>query len=198
MKTKIIWFIIGFVVSWMTWAGVNYLRLHPRDYTQSWSESDKEILPYLELDWLKLAEGRKQGAFEVFTPSASSNASVVIHHPKPNCYPFVLIQDFDEDGVLDSILITDSKHAVTVDDKDGDGFFDFHDYSIEENENSISYSDFNMDGQYDMRLNPDNTASVFIDSQWYELIAKDKERYIDINGTATKVEAVNGVWRVVE
>lgn len=173
------------------------MRLHPRDYTQSLSKSDKEISPYPGLDWLKLAEGRKQGAFEVFTPSASSNASAVIHQPKPNCFPQVLIQDLDDDGVLDSIFITDLKHAISVDDKDGDGFFDIHDYSIKENENSISYTDFNMDGQYDMRLGSDNTSSVFINSQWHDLIIKDKERYIDNNGTITQVKAVNGIWEII-
>jgi len=197
MKTKMIWFLIGFVVSWMTWALVKYIRLHPRDYTQSWSESDKEILPYFGQDWLKLAEGQIQGAFEVYTPSASSNASIIIHPPKSNCYPFVWIQDFDDDGVLDSILITDSKHSVTVDDKDGDGFFDFHDYSIKENENITIYADFNMDGQNDMRLDPNDNASIFIDSQWRDLIIKDKKRYVDINGTITQVKAVNGVYRRV-
>ncbi len=64
MKTKIIWFIAGFVVLWLTWSVINHVRLHPRDYTQSCSESDKEITP----DWLKSAKGRKPGDSHVFTP----------------------------------------------------------------------------------------------------------------------------------
>lgn len=197
MKTKITWFVIGFVVSWMAWSVVSYIRLHPRDYTQSWSDSDKENASGVS-GWLKLAKGRKLGAFEVFTPSVSSNASAALVPLKPNCFPQVWIQDFDEDGMPDSILVTDLKHTISVDDKDGDGIFDSYGYAIEGNTNSISYTDFNMDGQYDMRLNPDNTASAFIGSQWHDLVAKGKERYVDINGILTQVEAVDGVWGIIE
>ena len=194
MKTKMIWFTIGFIVSWLAWSIISYVRLHPRDYTLSWSESDEMRI----VDWLKLAKGRKLGAFHVFTPSVSPNASAIIHPPKPNCFPQVLIQDFNKDGKLDNILISGSAyHTVSIDDNDGDGVIDSHGYTLKGNTNSISYTDFNMDGQYDIRLNPDNTSSVFINSQWHDLIIKDKEGYIDIDGTITEVKPVDGVWRII-
>ena len=146
MKTKMVWFLIGFVVSWMAWSVISYIRLHPRDCTQSWSDSDKETASIV-CGWLKLAKGRKLGAFQVFTPSVSSNASAIIHPSKPNCFPQVLIEDFDEDGILDSILVADSKHSISVDDKDGDGIFDSHGYAKEGGADSISYTDLSMDGQ---------------------------------------------------
>ena len=195
MKTKMIWFTIGFIVSWLTWSAISYVRLHPRNYTQSCSESDEMRI----VDWLRLAKGRNLGSFHVFTPSASPNASAIIHPSKSNCFPQIWIQDIDKDGKLDNILVFGSEyHTVSVDDKDEDGVIDSYGYTLKGNTDSISYTDFNMDGQYDMRLNPDNTSSIFIDSQWYSLIIKDKERYIDINGTITQVKADKNVWRIIE
>jgi hypothetical protein len=195
MKTKIIWFIIGFVVSWLTWSVINYVRFRPRDYTQFCSEEERHVC-----SWLKSAKGLKLGAFTVLTSSVSSNASAMIYPTKPNHFPQVSITDFDQDGKLDGILIFDSAyHTISVDDSDGDGIFNSYDYTPNGNTLSIRYTDINMDGQYDMRLDPGNdTSSVFIDSQWHDLITKDKGKYIDINGTIKKVKPVDGVWRIIE
>ena len=83
MKAKMTWFIIGFVASWLTWSVISYIRLHPRDYTQSCPEFDESPMN----DWLKSAKGRKLGAFQVFTSSVSPNASAIIQPFKPNCFP---------------------------------------------------------------------------------------------------------------
>ncbi len=83
MKTKMTWFVIGFVVSWLTWSAISYVRLHPRDYTKSCPELDESPMH----DWLKLAKGRKVGAFQIFTPSVSSNASAIIQLSKSNTFP---------------------------------------------------------------------------------------------------------------
>lgn len=196
MKTKITWFIIGFVVSCLMLGSVtSYIFLLPKDYSQLCSESDEPRI----LNWLKSAKGRRVGAFNVYTPSDSSNASAIIHPAKPNCFPNILIQDYDKDGKLDTIDVTDSAHHTVYIGDNGDGVIDSHGCSLGEGTNSISYYDSNMDGQYDTRFNSVDSISVFIDSQWHDIIIKDKEKYIDIDGALTQVKlGEDGTWRIIE
>ncbi|MCF7955607.1 MAG: hypothetical protein K9M75_07390 [Phycisphaerae bacterium] len=196
MKNKILWFVIGFVISWLTWSVVAYVRLRPRDYTQSLKESEAATAK-----WLKKGLCRKLGGFEVLVSSDPSIASATIYPAEPNFSPIVGILDFNEDGQIDGIVVSDMKYTINVDDHNGDGSFDSYGYSFEDNGSSISYSDNNMDGLFDMQIHsgPEGMQSkIYIDSQWYDLIIKDKERFIKINGKLVKVKADKDVWEIVK
>ncbi len=196
MKTKITWFLIGFVLSWLTWSGVVSFRLRPRDYTQSWPAYLQEETQH---HWIRNAKGQRLGNFRVFTPADASITAIHIQTLTADGLPGVSIEDDNEDGSLDSILVADSAyHHFSMTDKNADGVFDSHDYTTGIDENSISYSDNNMDGQYDTRFCVGRMLHVAIDSQWYDLIHKDKKPYVDINGKLTPVKAVEGVWRILE
>ncbi len=195
MKKRIVWFATGFVVSWLTWSVVAYIRLRPRDYTEAWSADQQELAP----DWLKKANGRQLGHFLVFTPADTAIAAAYIHPPAPNPFPGVLIQDQNADGRLDSILVADSTYQyVSLDDKTFNGVFDSLSYSTALKKDSMSFTDNNMDGQYDMRLGPGPTVAVAIDGQWHDLIRTNKATYVEINGKLTEVRAAEGIWTVLQ
>lgn len=109
-------------------------RLRPRDYTESWSQSAREFAP----EWLKHAKGRRLGGIMVFTPPDESPACALIHPPKPNHFPQIIIQDKDADGTLDSLLIGDKRYqSFLLEDEDADGFFDSSQYSTGVGTNSV-------------------------------------------------------------
>ena len=88
MKTKILWFAAGFVVSWLVWSAISYVRLRPRDLTDTWSQSDKQI-PMCK--WLEFAVGRKVGGYAVFAPGVAGNSSAMIYPATPNQNPKVVV-----------------------------------------------------------------------------------------------------------
>jgi len=198
MKTKITWFLIGFVLSWLTSSVISFIRFCPRDYTRSWPETLRENTTLAGLDWMRNAQGRRLGKFRVFTPADPSIASAHIQTVTTDGLPGILIRDDNKDGTLDSIFVVDSAyHQLSLTDKNADGVFDTHDYTTGIADNSVSYSDNNMDGQYDIRGGSGRTLQVAIDSRWYDLIHKDNKKYVDINGKLTQVKAVDGVWRIL-
>ncbi len=195
MKRSIIWFVMGFVVSWLIWSVVAHIRLRPRDYTASWSTTQQELAP----DWMKKAKGRRIGNFMVFTPADSAIAAAYIHPPIPNQFPGVFIQDKDADGRLDSILIADSAYQyVSLNDKTSDGVFDSLNFSTALSQDSMFFTDSNMDGEYDTRLGPGRAIAVTIAGQWYDLIHTNNKQYVKIGEVLTPVKAFDGVWKAVD
>jgi len=195
MKTRITWFLIGAVVSWLIWSTIGYIRLSPRDYTQSWSANQRDVAPA----WLKHAKGRRLGGIMVFTPPDESPACALIHPPKPDQFPQIVIQDQNADGTLDSLLIGDKKYqSFLIEDEDADGIFDSTQYSTGIGTNSVSISDNNMDGLPDMRLGPGRSIAVTIDGRWYDLSHTNKKQYVEIDGHPTHVKAIDGIWQVME
>jgi len=194
MKTKIILFVIGFVISWLTWSVVQYVRLRPRDYTASWAQADGK-----SETWLKSARGRRLGGFFVFTPADASNASALIHAPKPNQWPQIMITDENQDGRLDRVLIADSRNRhVTIADDNGDGVFDSHDYATGTSIDSVSYIDGDMDGLADTRFGPSNVVAFRIGSTWRDRVYKDKKHFVEIDGALKQVEKIGGVYKLRE
>ncbi len=194
MKTKIEWFVIGFAASWMVWSVVAYVRFRPRNHTQTWSKLDQELAP----EWLKQAQGRRFGAFEMYTPANSSDAAAMLLPPKPNPYPQIMITDENQDGQADSVLVCDSQlHHISVQDKDGDGIFDSHSYSTGLSGDSLTYIDNDMDGVADSRMSLSNGVAVRVGSVWYDFEHEEGKPYVVIDGDPKPVEKIDGVFRLV-
>ncbi len=196
MKTKVIYFLFGFVVSWLTFS----IRLHensrPRDLTTaaSWTPADREIAT-----WEKSAHGRKCGKFDVFTPADFRRASALIHPPVPDHFPQVALSDPDADGKLNSVLVFDSLHRwFSIEDQDSDGVFDGYTFSTGYGEDSVSFRDYDLDGKYDLRLGQ-AALSVTIGGQWYELVADPNGGpSVKMNGELRRVEGViGGEWKLL-
>lgn len=195
MKRKITWFVIGFVASWLTWSTINIIRFRPRDYTQSWSQYDKEYAPA----WLKTAKGLKLGSVIIFTPSTKSPACVLLQPQKPRKFPQIMIEDENADGKPNSFFVSDRLHRyLLIQDEDGDGSFDSVTFSTGTGTNSVSISDHNMDGIPDIRLGPGQSIAVTIDGVWHDLIHTNKTQYVEINGILSPVKTVGGTWKVIE
>jgi hypothetical protein len=192
---KTTWFLAGFALSWMTWSVIEHAPLRARDYTQTWPRYFREDAT----GWYVNARCRRVGNFSVFVPAESSRASVRVQGPKADGSPGILVEDDNADGSLDRILVVDSAYRYfRLADKNGDGVFDSQAYTTGIDAEPRTFHDEDMDGQYDLRVGPGRAAAVAIDSQWHDLILKDNRQYIDLDGTPTQVEAVDGVWRPVQ
>ncbi len=193
MKTRVIWFVVGFVASWVTWSTIAHIRLRPRDYTASWSADERDVAP----EWLKHAKGRRLGGVVVFTPPDDSLGCALIHPPKPNQFPQIMFQDEDANGAPDSLLVCDRLYrSFLIEDKDADGIFDSTDYSSGVATDSVSISDNNMDGVPDFCLGPGRRLAVTIDGEWHDLVHTNKKQYVEQDGHLTEVQAVDGIWKL--
>lgn len=203
MKKRIVWFIAGFVVSWLTWSLIVYVRQLPRDFTEVWStEKEKQAVAPR---WLKQAHGRKVGQFTVITPANPAIATAYIFSSAPNPYPCIIIEDHNADGRLDAISIADSTDQyVSLEIKTADPVFDSLTLSTGLDKSDVTFTDNNFDGQYDIRQGPEKTTAVAIEGQWYDLIRTPVPQSVkmlqtvEINGKLMRVKAVDGIWRVIE
>ncbi len=147
---------------------------------------------------MQRAYGRRLGSFLVFTPAQKGNAAAVVYPSGSKGLPGVTIEDENRDGKPDAFSVCDSKYRyIRVADKDSDGTFDAFTYKTGISDASFSLDDNNMDGIYDVRFGPGRKLSVHIDGVWHELIWKDHENYIEMDGRLTMVKENNGVWCVV-
>ena len=198
MKTKISWFVIGFVLSWLTWSTIHRIRSQPKDITKHWPEELREMAPDIGKSWWQTAQGKRAGQFVIWTPDDYRLAEAMIM-PIEGQFPVIHISDPDTNGVLDSISVSDSGfHAIEVHDKDGDRVFDSYGFLNGIHDSFILLSDDNLDGIFDTRLGPGPDLYVNIDAEWHKLIHKDGKRYIANGGELKRVEPINGVWRFKE
>ena len=190
MKTRVVWFVLGFVLSWGVWSAVSYTRGEGQDYTQSWPDAMQEMAP----EWTKQAKGRTQGRFTVIASADSQNASAMIYPTPPNQFPGVVYEDQDSDGQVDWLLVADANHRSFSLDV-ANGRFESCTYSTGLAD-SITFQDANMDGQYDDRIGPGKERAVMIESAWRDLIVQSNDRYVDLNGMRTPLKQVDGVWMI--
>ena len=190
-KTRIIWFLFGFVAASGIWSIWGYARARPQDYTQSWPSGLREVAGE---HWLKRARGVDLGTFVVYVAAESSQAAALIH-PKPLQYPQVYYVDEDANGYIDSLMAYDSsQRSINLSDEDADGSFNSFIYSTDTN----SFVDVDLDGQYDHRYGPGRQHAVFIDSQWHDVMAEGQKLYVMLNGKRTELRIDNGIWKVSE
>ena len=189
VKTKIGWFLTGFVVSWLIWSAMTYSRYRPRDYTQAWDDDLAELIPHTEFHWLQNARGVRVGNYRVFTPADSSNASAQLQNLTDDGLPGIHLQDENSNGTMDSLLIVDSaRRHFHFADRSGNGVFDSYEYTTGIGADSKTFRDDDMDGQYDFRLGPGRAMAVFIESKWRDVVGKETGHYVDLDGKLTRIE----------
>ena len=191
-KTKIVWFLAGCTLSWITFNTVRYLREHPRDYTQHHPASSNRLAP----DWMTSAYGIILGPFSLFSSADHLAASAWIH-PTNSVFPSVSFEDTNIDGRVDSIQVLDSDgRSFFIDVVDGK--FNAWRFFPEIASDALFFADGDMDGQYDYQASSDGKRAAKIGSKWYDLVFKDGVTYALINGIETKVEQVNLTWRIAD
>jgi len=195
MKTKITWFAVGFVASWLTWSVISYVRLRPQDLTQSWPSDLSKISGDLVPPWLRSAVVREVGGVVVHASSNEQNASAVIT-PKSESRTQVIMTDDNVDGVMDSIIVSDcSSQSVSVNDDDGDGRFDWYSLSIDiSGSNAVNFIDGNMDGQFDTRMVFGDHVDVWIEGQWRQRTSSNEKHYVELDSGTSEVVMADRVW----
>jgi hypothetical protein len=197
MKSRILWFALGFVASWITWSVVNYMAYSPRDYSQTFfPEEFRDDAP----EWTKDAKGRKVGQFTIIAASHPKNASAWVYPTQPKWgNPGVGYEDADSDGRVDSLLVSDAKQR-TIQFVVADGSFQSYNYSPDAiATDSVTFYDGDMDGRFDERFGPGRRMAMMVDSQWHDIVPEAGGKgYVVINGKRVPVDYVNDMWRIVE
>lgn len=142
--------------------------------------TSKDLWKALGVSWSARAMECRVAGYLVAGPAAEPNGDLVV------------IKDgraVVNIGAANEItVVSTSGIALTVQDRDKDGEFDFVSYktATHEGSSSIEVTDGDMDGRPDMRLSG-GQASIDIDGHWYPL-----ERHHDREGVL-----VGGEWRAV-
>ena len=198
MKTKIGWFVIGFIASWLTWSLIAFVRLHPRDLTAQWP-SDLQKVSGENVAWLRSAVARNVGNFVVCASAAKSNASATIS-PRGKRSPQVLMTDDDKNGCVDSIMLSAAGQQSIFVDMGAEGRF--RRYSVSTGDmldtNSVTMMDSDMNGQFDIRMGPGRHVYVWIKSAWHERTSTNGKHHVVLDGVQSEVVDSNGTWRLRE
>jgi hypothetical protein len=191
VKSRLIWFAFGFIVSWAAWSAINYAQSRPKDLTKSWPVEIRDLAP----DWIKQAQGRKVGNFIVLAADHTENASAMIYPSRPNHFPSVVCHDDDTNGLIDGILLADAAdRSISLDVTEGR--LQSYTYSTGSGVDATSFEDADLDGNYDYRIGPGRHFAVMIDSEWHDVIVEDNKLYVELHGTRTLLNLVDGIWRV--
>jgi hypothetical protein len=196
MRTRITWFILGFVVSWVTWSAINWTYGHARDQTQLLPEELADFAP----EWVKDAVGRRVGQFNVMASAEPSEASAWVYPVKKPQNLIIFLDDCNSDGGVDGVGITAADGtSLSFDDSDYDGQFDSHGFTSSGGTDSQMRRDYDMDGTYDYLNGPEGVAMILIDSEWHELVRKDDKWYVNLNGKLVEVTKPQvGAWKIVK
>jgi hypothetical protein len=200
MKTRILWFLIGFIISWLLGGGIAAYRTMPVDLTRNWPQRNKEIVRDAEaLSWMKSARGLGLGNYSLWVPSDKQVAAAQILPTEDPKSPVIWFHDSKRRGRFDEIVLIDAqKRTFSFDDKNGDGAIDSFSYSTGFNTNDISLYDYNMDGTYDSKFGEPNryrpNLKVNIDGTWHELIHQKGATFVQTKAGLKRVVSQNGVW----
>jgi hypothetical protein len=195
LKTRVIWFLMGFVCSWICWSTIAYISTRPRDVTHTWPEELREMAP----DWMEKSKGVVVGKFAVFAPSDSKSANAVVY-PLDSPSTGAVFYDENNDQQVDEIMVTDAKQrswSICFNTKErAASSFSF---SSGFDSDTVFCEDGDVDGQYDtctkLSEDPESRISVWLDSQWHKSEFHDGKRYVIIDGSQVAVEQVDGVWQ---
>jgi len=196
LARRLVWFTIGFVVSWVVWSSVYYVRSRSKDITQAWPQELRELVPP-EQDWMKDAVARTVGRIVVIAPADERNASAIIHPLPPDHFPFVTLSDEGPDGRLDSIMVVDaSERSFSID--VADGKFKSFTCATRLGDDSVIYTDGNMDGEYDYRSVPGRSSMIMVNRVWRNYVQEGDTRFVDLDGRRTALKLIDGVWRIAD
>src|SRR5262245_57841199 len=94
------------------------------------------------------------------------------------------------------IVLSNSKVALTIQDRDGDGAFDFLSYRTAPGKGSAQayVTDSDLDGQLDEILPGDGHLSVSIDGKWYPLDRREGRNGVITDGEWRPVAPQGGRW----
>jgi hypothetical protein len=191
--SRLMWFALGFIASFVIWSFVNYRMYSARDYTQGIPVEIREGAP----DWLKKAKGRRVGLFTIIAADGPNKASAHVFPTQTKRSPQVAFEDVNSDGQVDSLVVTDSKHR-TFEFAVADGAFQTYNYAPDLFAiDSVTFFDYDMDGRFDFRVGPGGRYALLVDSQWHDLVSEGGGKgRVEVNGIWVPAEYANGAWQL--
>ena len=106
--------------------------------------------------------------------------------------------DEDSDGKIDNVIVSDLTKGnlhVNVSDQG----ITSYDFSTGLKRDDLTFTDHNLDGEYDYRLGPGADFAIRVDCEWHKMtIEDDGRRFIDRDGQRTELEHVDGMWQVAK
>jgi hypothetical protein len=189
------WFTAGFVAACVLLLGTGYVMTRPRDLTKTWPEGVRELVPVF--DWTRDAVVHRCGRFVVIVPADPQNGSTMVYPVPPNPFPQCLFLDEEGNGEVDAIFLFDStQRNLSID--VADGKFTAYNLSTGLADDSITFRDGNMDGQFDFRHGPGRGHKIWVNGQWRDFEQAGDTRYVDLDGLRTPLKLKDGVWQIVE
>lgn len=197
MKTKLTWFIIGAIVSWLTWSVVAYVRARPHDLTTKWPSELRKVYGNVGRPWLRSAVARNVGGFTVCASAGAMGPSAIIA-PRGKAIPQVSFGSETSEGFVNSITLSAAGDQSITADLDANG--QILKYTVTTGDlldsHSVAMVDADMDGQFDMRIGPGRHVYLWLNSAWHERVSLNGSTYIDLNGVRTEVALTNGRWKL--
>ena len=197
MKTKITWFVIGFLASWLTWATIAFVRAQPRDYTAKCSAELKDIGFNT---WLTHAVGWKYGSITMYRSGEKASAAMLAVFSEHTGLPSIYADDRESKGEPDQIMVMD-RDFKSMCFSLKDGRFTSFDYSTGIKTSSVSYHDSNCSGEWDMSIGNDfslcrPSIRVRVDGVLSPYVITNNQGMIRRNGQLLAVVRTNGAWRI--
>jgi hypothetical protein len=196
LARRLVWFAIGFIVSWIIWSAIYAVRARPQDITQTMPQELRDMVSPDE-EWMKNAIVRKLGGFVIVVAADPKNASAAISPRPRSSFPNVMLCDDEADGRVDTIIVTDASWRGIFIDVADDQFQSFT-CDTKLGEDSVMYKDGNMDGEYDYRFVPGKSSMIMVNGAWREYVQEGDTRYVDLDGRRTALKLIDGVWRITD
>jgi hypothetical protein len=123
-KTPIVWFVVGFCVSWAAWSLMAYSR----------NTSHDQIPPAVKAlnpNWVNTSIPWRTGPLTILLPPNTTEASMIVYPTQPPHFPIYYLLDEHSDGRPQELQVDDaSGRKFIILNSGGDGQFDRYFYSI--------------------------------------------------------------------
>lgn len=192
MKAKLTWFGLGFITAYILLVALATYRNYPRNVIRAWPREMQEMM-LQSYPWLKSARAGELGPFKVFVPASPSGKPEAIMSPMSpaNGYPIIFISHSSID------LFDSKKKLVSLKFTKSTGEFDSYELCTGLLKGT-SYTDTNLDGQFDIKINPyERILMVNYESRWLPVISKKPKKYIEVNGDEKEIKLYSTGWEFV-
>lgn len=196
MKGRNITFVLGALAASLLWGVLWLCSVQPRDYSKDWpaeiSRMHSENTP-----WYRAATKVKAGGYMLCAPWWEGDASGALK-PTEAQYPHVLMNDYDRDGLVNSMVMVGGTGVSICVEMGTNGAFTGYSVCLGpmNDTGSVAWIDSDCDGQFNVRMGPGQSMAVFLGSNWYERIVSNRTGYVEMNGQLTEIVCSNGQWRI--
>ena len=191
MKSKILWFVTGFISALAVLYSVAWYINRPFDASANLPKWQQKMMLKTS-PWLQSAKSASFGSFNVLVPSDSKQNSEALFLPKEGSNPHVSLTTNSLE------LIDNNGNIISISYSPMSGEILSYDLSLFPPTGEIEHHfDNNIDGQFDLKI-IGNKISVFNNGQWAPVVFANGGRFIEVDGVMRKIQISNHKWQFIE